>query len=261
MFWSWSCSGPHCALGGYHVWLAGAHAKAITATPNRVVITDTPGAGTCYYVTAYTSPIGHEAESKPSKHVCIHATFKIVTIKPDRTRGFTREYWVLYSDNNPQVKTYPARGGSDLTVGGTFDETNQSQVNTFERAAYAFDLSSLGGNSVFGGSFEYDFSYKYDPKRNCAELHRAPNGWETSNWIAPTDSPFHIPTLSGSIMSWSIDTLVKTQNRSKPLALFLQEVYGVGPAEFIKSGIVPFSVSCQDSIVNPRVVIKAGITV
>lgn len=260
IFWPWGCKGSNCALGGFHVWLAGPHPKAIDATPNRVVITGTPHSGTCYYVTAYRSPVGHAAESKPSKHICVHATYKTVTIKADRSREYKREYWVLYSDNNPQVKTYRARGGSDLTVGGIFDQTNQSQVNTFQRAAYAFNLSSLGGNSVFGGSFEYD-NTKYSTKRNCVELHRVPKGWETANWIAPTDAPFHIPSLSGYVMSWSIDKLVQTGDRSRPLALFLQEVYGVGPAESIKSSIVPYSISCQAVIINPRVVIKVGVTV
>lgn len=261
IYWPWSCTGSNCALGGFHVWLASSH-KAITATPVRVVITNTPHTGTCYYVTAYTSPIGHLAESRPSKHICVHATSKTVTIKPNRTRGYTIQYWVLYSDDNPQVKHYPATTGrSDLIVGGIFAGTNQSQVNNWQRAAYAFDLSSLGGNSVFGGSFEYTYSAKYDPKQNCADLHRAPNGWQTANWIAATDSPFHIPYLSGSVLSWHIDDLIKDQDHSKPLALFLQEVYGVGPAEYIKSSVMSFSQSCQDSIVNPRLVVRVGITV
>jgi hypothetical protein len=263
IFWPWGCSGHNCGVGGYHVWHAGTHPKAITATPARVVIENTPRAGTCYYVTAYAAPNQHLAESKPSRTICIHATYKSLTIRPDRSRGYTREYWVLYSDNNPMVQTYPAGGGTDLVVGGIFVENvGQSQANTFQRAAYAFNLSSIGGNSLFGGTFEYTRP-KSDAKISCAELHLAPAGWETANWSAPSDAP--LPgtkfKLIGSAESWPIDKLVEKQNRSTPLALFLQEVYGVGPAEFVKSGVVPYSFTCQSVIVNPRVVLKVGITV
>ena len=263
LYWPWSCTGANCAVGGYHVWRAGRPAKIIDATPARIVIASVPQVGTCYYVTAYAAPNHTIAESKPSRHVCFHATYKTITIKADRSRGYTREYWVLYSDNNPQVQTYPARGGSDLNVGGTFVEgVGQSQANTFQRAAYQFSLSSIGGNSIFGASFEYTKS-KYDSRGSCAELHRAPNGWQTASWIASNNAP--LPgkkfTLSGSTMSWPIDKLILTWNRSTPLPLFLEEVYGVGPAEFIKSGVMPYSFSCQSVIVDPRIVVKVGITV
>ncbi|MBV8171205.1 MAG: hypothetical protein JO219_04650 [Candidatus Eremiobacteraeota bacterium] len=263
LYWPWSCSGKNCVVGGYHVWVAGTHAKAIAATPVRVTMMQTPHAGTCYYMTAYAAPpYPHVAESKPSPKICIHDTYKSVTIKAARSRGYSREYWVLYSDNNPQVQTYPARGGADLVVGGMFVSTNQSQANTFQRAAYAFDLSSLGNNSVFGGTFEYTYA-KDDPKVSCAELHRAPAGWATSNWIAPNDGPLPGSKFrrSGSTMSWPIDKLIESWNRATPLALFLEEVYGVGPAEFVKSGVVPYGFSCQSVIVDPRIVVKVGITV
>ena len=261
IFWPWSCTGSNCGLGGFHVWLAGTHPKAIDATPNRVVITNTPRTGTCYYVTAYPSPISHAAESKPSEHTCIHATFKTVTVKPHITRGYTRQYWVLYSDNNPQVKTSPPGSRSPLIVGGQFDSTNQSQVNTFMRAAYEFDLSSIAGNSVFGGSFAYDLT-PYDPTHSCAELHKAPSGWQSASWIAPTDRPLSGKfAKSGKSLEWPIDGLIKSWSPSNPLPLFLEEVYGVGPAEFIKSGIVPYSFTCESTINNPRLMIKVGITV
>ncbi|HLN46859.1 MAG TPA: hypothetical protein VK216_01185, partial [Magnetospirillaceae bacterium] len=168
----------------------------------------------------------------------------------------------LYSDNNPQIKKYPATTNAPLIVGGMFDSTNQSQVNTFQRAAYAFNLSSLGGNAVFGGSFAYDWG-KYDPATSCAELHRAPSGWASASWIAPTDAPLsgkYKFARSGSTMSWPIDKLVEGWNRWTPFPLFAQEVYGIGPAELIKSSVVPYSFSCQSYINNPRLVLKVGVT-
>ena len=61
-------------------------------------------------------------------------------------------------------------------------------------------------------------------------------------------------------MSWPIDRLVESWNRWTPFPLFLEEVYGVGPAEFIKSSVVPYSLSCQSYIINPRLILKVGVT-
>ena len=62
-------------------------------------------------------------------------------------------------------------------------------------------------------------------------------------------------------MSWPIDNLVERWNRSTPFALFLEEIYGVGPAEQIKSSVMPYSFSCQSVIIHPRLVLKVGVTV
>jgi hypothetical protein len=268
-YWSWECSGKNCAIGGYHLRLPGAgHAgsadgKIVNSSTGRLVLVDQPGGGwhgRCYVVSAYPLSPRSTAESKPSRQICIHDTSKTVTIKPYKDRGYSRQYWVLYSDNNPQVKTSPARGGSDLIVGGIFDNTNQSQVNTFQRAAYAFDLSSIGGNSLFGGSFAYDPG-PGAPTKTCAELHRAPNGWASANWIAPTDRPVPERVWNGSTWSWPIDRLVEGWNRSTPLALFLEEIYGVGPAESTKSSVVPYSLTCLSTILRPRLILKVGVTI
>ena len=269
VYWLWKCGGKHCAIGGYHLRLAGAnnsgHGKVVGTSTGRFIVQDEPKGGwdgACYVVTAYPLSSHGAQESKPSPKICIHETSKIVTIKAHKVRGYARQYWVLYSDNNPQVQTYPVRTNPDLIVGGTFVSSNQSQANTFQRAAYAFDLSSIRGNSLFGGSFAYNKG-PGGPSNSCAELHRAPNGWGRTSWIAPTDAPLRPGkfTKSGSTLSWPIDRLVEHWNRSTPLALFLEEVYGVGPAEFIKSGVVPYSFTCQSVIINPRLILKVGITV
>jgi hypothetical protein len=270
VYWSWKCSGKDCAIGGFYLRRAGGgrtgKGKIVGITAARFILQPEPNSGwrgACYVITAYPLSSNGAGESKPSPKICVRQTSKVVTIKADKWRGYTRQYWVLYSDNNPQIKNYPASTNAPLAVGGSFDATNQSQVNNFQRAAYAFDLSSLGGNSVFGGSFAYDRG-QYDPANSCAELHRAPSGWASASWIAPTDAPLsgkHNFARSGSTMSWPIDRLVEGWNRWTPFPLFLEEVYGVGPAEFIKSSVVPYSLSCQSYILKPRLILKVGITV
>ncbi len=271
IYWSWKCSGKNCAaMGGYYLRHAGGGGagkpgKIAGESAARFILQPEPNGGwrgACYVITAYPLRSGGVGESKPSPKICVHETSKVVTIKADKWRGYTRQYWVLYSDNNPQIKKYPATTNAPLIVGGMFDSTNQSQVNTFSRAAYAFSLSSLGGNAVFGGSFAYDWG-KYDPATSCAELHRAPSGWASASWIAPTDAPLsgkYKFARSGSTMSWPIDKLVEGWNRWTPFPLFVQEVYGIGPAELIKSSVVPYSFSCQSYINNPRLVLKVGVT-
>jgi hypothetical protein len=270
LYWSWRCNGKGCAIGGYHLRLAGvghsgsSDRKIVESSTGRFLVKSEPAGGwrgACYVVTAYPASAHAAAQSEPSPKTCIRATYKVVTVKADTARGYAKEYSILYSDNQQQVQTYPPRTGSDQVVGGTFDSTNQSQANTFQRAAYAFDLSSIGGKNLFGGTFAYDRGPS-DPRNSCAELHRAPNGWKSATWIIPPGGP--LPgkfTKSGSTLSWPIDGLLKKWNRSTPFALSLEEVYGVGPAEFIQSGVVPYSFTCQSVIIKPRLILKVGVTV
>ena len=271
IYWSWKCSGKDCALEGFHLRVAsggrsGGPGKVVGISSGHFIVQDEPRGGwrgACYVVTAYPLSLHSAAESKPSPKICIHETSKVVILKWTKDRGYSRQYWVLYSDNNPQVKTFPVQTGSYLNVGGIFDSTNQSQVNTFLRAAYAFDLSSIGGNSLFGGSFAYDRG-PGAPTHSCAELHRAPSGWMSASWIAPTDAPLsgkYIFARSGSTMSWPIDNLVEHWNRSTPFALLLEEVYGVGPAESTKSSVMSYSFTCESVIVHPRLILKVGVTI
>jgi hypothetical protein len=259
IFWSWSCHGNDCGLGGYHVWLAGSHPKAIDSSPVAVIMENAPPSGTCYYVTAYPAPNHSVAESKPSAHICVHATTTVLTVMADVARGYTRQYWVLYSDNNPQIKSFPARKYTPLTVGGTFVGTNQSQVNNFLRAAYSFSLSSLGGNSLFGATFAYDKG-PYDSSHSCAQLNRASGSWQTADWISDSGKLNGKFSYSGGTQTWPIDSLLNGWDRSKPFAIFVEEAYGIGPAEFIKSSVVPDSFSCQSYIMKPRLLLKVGIT-
>jgi hypothetical protein len=86
-------------------------------------------------------------------------------------------------------------------------------------------------------------------------------GWKSATWITPSHRS--LPgkaTKSGSTVSQPIDQPVEKWNRAKPLALFLWE----GPdysAEQVKSGVVPPSFTCYDSISNPRLILEVGITV
>ena len=217
--------------------------------------------GACYVITAYPLRSGGVGESKPSPKICVHETSKVVTIKADKWRGYTRQYWVLYSDNNPQIKKYPATTNAPLIVGGMFDSTNQSQVNTFSRAAYAL-VSHPSAATPYSVELRLRLG-EIRSRHRLSGLHRAPSGWATASWIAPTDAPLsgkYKFARSGSTMSWPIDKLVKGWNRWTPFPLFVQEVYGIGPAELIKSSVVPYSFSCQSYINNPRLVLKVGVT-
>jgi hypothetical protein len=248
--------------------------KLVDTLPGDILVKGEPRggwAGACYVVTAYPASTHAAAESEPGPQICVGATHKTVIVKANASRGYTKEYSILYSDNQQHVQTYPARGGSDLQIGGTFDSTNQSQVNIFQRAAYAFDLSSIGGNNVFGGTFAYDLGP--GQPGNCGELFQAPDGWKSATWIAPRgwtkygrNPPYGFPlagvfTKSGSTVSQPIDALVQKWNRAKPLALLITEGFGIGPAESTQSGVVPYSFTCQAVVIKPRLMLEVGITV
>jgi hypothetical protein len=258
-----------CALEGFHLRLAGGGrsggpGKVVGISSGRFIVQDEPRGGwrgACYVVTAYPLSRLAAAESKPSPKICIHETSKTVTIKAHKARGYYRQYWNLYSDNNPQVQTFPVRSGSDLIVGDTFLESNQSQTNSFQRAAYAFDLSAIAGNSLFGGSFAYTQG-PGNPTRACADLHRAPSDWASKSWVVAGGGPLPGKFANdGSTVSWPIDNLVERWNRSIPFVLLLEEANGVGYAEYVKSSVVPYSFSCQAVIINPRLLLRIGVTI
>ena len=273
VYWSWKCRGKHCAIGGYNLRLAGSdsvkYGKVVGISTGRFIVQDAPKGGwkgACYVVTAYPLSPHAAAESKPSPKICIRETQKTLIVKTHALRGYTRIYSYLYSDGSHTVQTYTPSEYNWANVGATYNTGHgQSQTNTFLRAGFAFDLSSVGGNSIFGATFAYDANHSGigGKKFVCGYLTEAPDGWKTASWITP--SRWYLPgkaTKSGSTVSQPIDKLVESWNRAKPLALFLWEgSASVGDAAQVKDDVVPDSFTCYDVISNPRLILKVGITV
>ncbi len=272
VYWSWKCSGKHCAIGGYNLRLAGAsgaarYGKVVGISSGRFIVQDAPKGGwdgACYVVTAYPLSPHAAAESKPSPKICVRATQKAVTIKTNKLRWYTRIYSYLYSDGSKTTQTYTPKEYNWADVGAQYNSgQGQSQTNTFLRAALEFDLSSLHGNSIFGATLAYAANHTGIGGNTfvCGTLTEAPDGWKSAKWITPRHGS--LPgkaTKSGSTVSQPIDQLVEKWDRSKPLALFLWEGSAYS-AEFVKSGVVPPSFTCYDSVSNPRLILEVGITV
>ncbi len=255
-----------CALEGFHLRLAGGGrsggpGRVVGISSAHFIVQDEPKGGwhaVCYVVTAYPLSRLAAAESKPSPKICIHETSKTVTIKADKARGYTGNIGICTATTIHKCRP-SRRSGSDLIVGDTFFESNQSQTNSFQRAAYAFDLSAIAGNSLFGGSFAYT-----GPGQSHPQLRGSPSCSERlgeqvlgRRWGR---SAARKVREDGSTVSWPINKLVESWNRSTPFVLLLEEVNGVGYAEYIKSSVVPYTFSCQAVIINPRLLLRVGVT-
>ena len=271
-YWSWKCSGKHCAIGGYNLRLAGAsvkYGKVVGTSTGRFIVQDEPKGGwdgACYVITAYPLSPNAAAESKPSPKICVKSTQKTVIVKARRLRGYTRIYSYLYSDGSHTVQTYVPSEYNWANVGATYNTgQGQSQTNTFMRTGFAFDLSSIGGNSIFGATFAYDANHSGLGGKSfwCGVLTEAPDGWKSATWTTP--HRWSLPgkaTKSGSTVAQPISQLVERWNRATPLALFLWEgSASVGDAEQVKDDVVPDSFTCYDQVSNPRLILKVGITV
>ena len=288
-YWSWNCAGKSCAIAGFHLKHAGgtgartvirqfgSDPSLVDSSGKPLLLENEPGGGwrgACYVVTAYRTPVqnlvnvgggavhpegtpsGSAAESAPSPQIFVGMTSQDVTIPANLVRGYDRTYWVLYSNNKQQIQTLPAGTSLPLRIGMEFfAQQGFSQTNHFYRAAFAFDLSSVGGNSTFGGNFVYDIASGTD----CTDAYQAPTGFDSATWVAPSGGT--LPgkkTHSGSSTSVPIDALVQKWPHSKPLGLLLRETQN---AEFIQSGVIPPAFTCFGLVTNPRLILHVGTTV
>jgi hypothetical protein len=289
---TWNCSGL-CTIDGFKLKYAAAKfnpsmvrqlaggSDALDVSNGRALFVEKPPAGgwkgKCYVVTAFHNPTrrlisdgsggmrpdpsatasGAYAESPPSPQVCITATTRSVALPIASQRSYERTYSILYSNNVQKITDGPNLTSGPLSLGWQFLAQSQfSQTNIFHRAAVEFDRSSLGDETVFGGSFAYDVT---SGKPDCARLSSpAPAGWGSAVWIKPTGSTVTSPaTRSGSTYSTNVDAFTRGWPTSKRLTFFLDSRES---AEFDQSGLENPAWSCRGYVNNVRLVLNISIT-
>lgn len=299
-YWSFSCGGS-CTIAGFKLRsqtraiaterrFDAIQSRGIgigldepqTATPIIVMpATGTEWSGQCYTVVAFRTPLrtlapdggggmrptttmfGSNDESAPSPRICVNQTKTVTKLAVSTARGYSRFAWVLYGDNQPHEQDQPVTSSTGSIEVGTFfmPTTNFSQYNRFYRVAVAFDRSAIANDTIFGGSFAYDFS---GPSANspygCANLFNpAPGGWMNATWPLPSGTPLDdypkIFSKAGSTLSFPIDDLLKKWT-SKSMTFFLLER---NQEEFVKSGLEAVQFSCGGQIANVRLETITGV--
>ena len=267
-FWSWSGQGK---IQGYVLKTAPSHRGQVSAVVggsapgNRFLVVDAPARGwrdACYAVSALRGT----AESAPSPKRCVTATSKDVAVAPAFVRGYEKIYENQYrSTGGKAAHTFPVVNSLPLDVGEAFALTSGLQSSWFWRPGFAFDLKSLGSDTIFGGTFAYDFSstngLSTSPRnRYCTSLYLAPNGWDYGQFPPlPPNSYMIAQNLKqhGKSFEWPVDKFVRSWKPHHLVSFLLVEG---SPAETMTWSLQPQQFSCHATVTNVRLITRVGTT-
>lgn len=268
-----------CAIKGFRLRAGANPASAlldVSASPFAVEQPPAAGwSGQCFVITSYHEPVtqmvndgtgrkiplpgatpsGVRGESAPSAALCIAATQRDIVIAPSLIRSYRRTYWINYrTDSTEHVKDDPPTS-STLQIGNEYIKNKEdSQVNIFNRTAVAFDRSSIGAATVFGGAFAFNVTRARTGQ--CLYVSSpVQNGWESATWVAATGTTLPDATRSGATYSTPIDAALRSWSPGRSATYLM----GGEAAEFVKSGIEEHNYSCYGDVSNIRLIVSVGV--